>query len=82
MFCVHLPRLLLNCMMKHSPTSTKVSISVLRNLFVAGNKLTAAENKNHRKVIHFLLSHVLVVLVFSNLIDRIYRRYCKCFILD
>lgn len=56
MFCVHLPRLLLNCMMKHSPTSTKVSISALRNLFLAGKTLTAAENKNHWQVIHFFLS--------------------------
>lgn len=51
MFCVHLPRLLLNCMTKHSPTSTKVS--VLRNLFVVGNELTAAKNKNHWHVIQF-----------------------------
>lgn len=56
MFCVHLPRLLLNCMMKHSPTSTKVSVSVLKNLFVVVNKLTAAENKNHWQIIHFPLS--------------------------
>lgn len=61
MFCVHLPRLLLNCMTKRSPTSTKVSLSVFRSAFMLAK---AAENKNNWSIF-FYIPPVLVLLVFK-----------------
>lgn len=63
MFCAHLPRLLWSCMMKHSPTSTKVSIRVLQNLFMVGQWVSSV--KKELLASYQLLSSVLVVLVFE-----------------